>query len=430
MSASAGGASEASLSTISALETREWRARLFLAAAVGILVGALLGALIFSASTSDTTATSYLRLTQQADLVAVAGGASQTTPTTQEIQEGYVAGEVAFLSGEGFAQAVGDKLGKSEPATFEVTQNGNTAVVSISSTAPSASEAIRTVGTAVDLYRQHLAQRADEQLRAVLPVLAQWTRDEPGVERREQLRWLRERLELQANPSSMLSVLQPPTANDPSTNQWLVGAVLGALFLGSLFPSILMRRRRRAGRLSSDPEIVDAIDAVLVPAVPLRQPPRHSWGRPQATLARTLWAQLPASAAAPRVVVVLGASESSGSATVAALLGFAAAEEGPARTITLAELDGDELTLPNHGATAVIDVGVLGESRLVSQAIASATDLLVAARLGVDTVAQTLAVRSAAENATLVAVFTHRPWWSRATKPKKRTPPEPAPAEA
>ncbi|MGE2836566.1 hypothetical protein [Mycobacterium sp. SMC-4] len=429
MSAHGGGASEASLATISELETRTWRAKLLAAAVVGFVVGALLGGSAFSMLGSDTTATSYLRLNDQTDLVALAGGADQTTPSTKEVQENYVSGEVAYLSGEGFAQSVGDKLGKSEPAMFEVTQNGSTTVVTVSSTAASESEAVRTVDTVIELYRQHLTQRSDQQLRTVLPVLARWEAGAPP-DRVQQIQGLRERVQLQASPDRMIVVLQQPTPNHPSTDRWKVGALLGGIFLGTLLPLMLMARRRRAGRLSTDPQIVNAVDGVLVPAVDLRQPAREGWSDKQARLARTLWAQLP-SATSPRAVVVIGASSASGSRTITDLLAFAAAETGAATTVRLRD---DPAPLPaSRDETAILDAGALGDAAALPQAIAAATDLVVVARLGVDTVAQVLAVRSAtaaAETVPLAAVFTHRPWWSREKASARQTDPDRSSAPA
>ena len=410
-----GGASEASLATVSSLETRAVGARLFAASAVGIGVGALVGGLVFGMLKPDITATSFVRISEPAELVALAGGASQTTPITQDNQENYVAGEVAFLTGDGFARAVGDKMGKSEPADFEVTQNGTTTVVSVSSTAPSANGAIRTVDMVLDLYRQRLAQRTDQQLRSILPSLEQWELDAPS--RREEIQELRQQIELQSVPSNTLLVLQPPTAEAPATHLWVIGALVGALLLGILLPVILWGMRRRAGRLSSASEVVNTVDGLMVPAVSLRESHRRSRGEERTSLARTFWAQLPSSAS-PRVVVVIGSSSSSGTATVAGLLHLAASEHGAVETVTLADPDVGTLVPSTPGATLIIDAGALGGSRLQSQAVGSATDLIMVSRVGVDTVMQAQAIRSvtAATDTPLLAVFTHRDWsapWSK-----------------
>ncbi|MET0897034.1 MAG: hypothetical protein ABWY45_03875 [Mycobacterium sp.] len=410
-----GGASQASLATVTSLETRAIGARLFAASAVGIGVGALVGGLVFGMLKPEMTATSFVRISEPVELVALAGGASLTTPITQDNQENYVAGEVAFLTGDGFARAVGDKMGKSEPADFEVTQNGTTTVVSIGSTAESSSEAIRTVDMVLDLYRQRLAQRTDQRLRSILPALSQWESDAPS--RREDIQELRQRIELQSAPSNTLVVLQPPTADAPATHRWVIGALVGALLLGILAPAILWAIRRRAGRLSSAAEVMNIVDGVLVPAVSLRQPRRRSWGESQTSLARTFWAQLPSSASR-RVVVVIGASSSSGTATVAGLLHFAASENGAVETITLIERDVEPLVLASGDTALIIDAGAVGGSRLQPQAVRSATDLVMVSRLGVDTVLQAQAIRSvtATVSTPLLAVFTYRGWkapWSR-----------------
>ena len=101
---------------ISALESRAWTVRLAAGAIIGILIGAIVGGLVLQTFGSDRTATSFIRLTAPADLIAVAAGAAQSTPNTQDNLDRYVTGEVAYLSRHGFAQAVATKLGRSAPA--------------------------------------------------------------------------------------------------------------------------------------------------------------------------------------------------------------------------------------------------------------------------------------------------------------------------
>jgi hypothetical protein len=391
---------------ISASQSRARVIKLVIGAVIGIVLGAILGGFAFSVLSSETTATALIRITQPADLVAIAAGAGQTTPNTQDNTERYVAGEVAYLSGTGFADAVGEKMGKSGSADIKIVQDGRSSMVAVSSTSASSNDAIRTAQAAIDLYDQQLAQRTDQQLRIVLPALAQWEQnaDEAGA---AEIRQLRDKLRIQAAQASTVSVLQPPTAADASPHRALIGAMLGALAGGALVVLVLLGRSRRSGPLSPDPEIGDAVDGVLVPVVDVRQPPRESWGETQAALARTLYAQLP-SPGPSRTIVVIGASQSSGTAVIAALLQLAAAEHGPAEAVTLAQDPLPGLAPTDPPTTLVIDAGAMGDSKSTPEAIAAATDLIVVGRLGADTLSQTLVVRSAtaASDAPLLAVFT------------------------
>ena len=130
----------------------------------------------------------------------------------------------------------------------------------------------------------------------------------------------------------------------------------------------------------------------------MRQP-RESWGETQASLARTLFAQLP-SPGPTRTIVVIGASRSSGTAVVASLLELAAAEHGAAQVVTLATDPLPSPTATDQPTTLVIDAGAMGDATSTPEAIAAATDLIVVGKLGADTLAQTLVVRSATGPAT------------------------------
>jgi hypothetical protein len=422
-SSNAHGPSATTLASLSTTENRPWTVKLLAAAAVGICVGAILGSLLFRMLGSDVVATAFVRLNQPADLVALAGGASQTTPNTQENLQSYAAGEVAYLSDEGFAQAVGERLGMSEPPQLDVMQGGDTTVVTISSNAASESDAIRAVSTALDLYRQQIAQRSDAQLRAILPVLDEWERT-ATPDRVPDIQALRNRVQLQASPATTFTLLQPPTVNATTAQRGVLGALLGGLLGGALLPLLVLGHRRRLGRLASDPEVAAAIDGVLAPVVALRQQGEHSWGDEETTVARTLWAQLPTSDPA-RTIVVIGASAASGTAYVTSLLSFAAAENGPATTITLSGVDSHVLDRPGDSGALIIDAGAIGDSAQVPRAVRMADVLVLVARFGVDAVTQVLAVRAATapSDAPLVAVFTHGSLRSRRLAGRGRSAP-------
>ena len=399
----------------SPLERRSWIARLLTAAAVGIVVGAVIGGPAFVALSAKTTATALIRIVQPADLTAIASGATQTTPNTQDNLDRYVAGEVAYLSGDAFAQSVGEKTGKSKPAELTVTQNGRSSVISISTSAWRTEVAIRTVQTAIDLYSQQLAARADRQLRSLLPTLSQWEQTSTGDgPRLEQIQRLRESIVLLAAQSSVIPVVQPPTADTNSAHPALLGAALGAFLGGSALPLAVMARRRRSGRLWSVTDLTGAVDGVLVPVVDLREPPpRLSVHEQRTRLARTLYAQCCSAEPTPTILVI-GASPTSGAGTVSSLLELAAAEAGSVHVVTLTPR---QVTIPDLAETGVrtliIDAGVVGSSPLIPDAVGRATTIVVVARLEADTIAQVLTVCAATEssNAPQLAAVTYQPWW-------------------
>ncbi|UXA19293.1 hypothetical protein [Mycobacterium sp. SMC-4] len=369
------------IALISNVETRLVMAKLVAGAAVGLLLGALLGGLAFSAMGSDATATAFLRLRNPADLSAIAGGAVQNTPDTSGNHTDFAAGEIAYLSGEGFAQAVGRKMAFDKPAEMTIAQASDSSIVSITATSSSEGEAIRTVQTAIDIYSDDLEQRIDQQLRLILPQLTRWQEQAADPVRVAELERIRGSVELQAADASALLVVQPPTPNYPSSQQWLIGAVLGGLLGASAVAGYLLTRRRRTGRAALLPTLTDGVDGVLVPPVNL-----DALGEERLRLARSLYAQLP-STQPDRQILVVGASASSGGAAVAALL-EAAATDG----------------------ARVVSSGVVGDTTLTPAVIAAATDIVLVARLDADTAPHALALQSAtaSSDAPTAALFTYR----------------------
>jgi hypothetical protein len=394
---------------IASLEKRFVMRRLLSYAIIGLCVGALIGGLAFGALATDTTATAFLRLQNPADLIAIAGGASQVTPENQDNTSKFVAGEIAYLSGRGFAQAVARKMAKDEPAILNIAQASESSVVTISCSSRSGDEATGTVQTAIDLYRQELAQRVDEQLRTILPTLSEWQqRDTVDATRVQELQRVRESVELQAAASTLL-IVQPPTPNQPSSQQWVIGVFLGALVGGSGAVLVLLARRRRSGRGSLVNTLCESVDGVLVPAVDLDMPPREGWADEQVRLARTLYAQCP-SAGPTRVILVIGASSSSGGSVVASLLENAAADSRPVAATTTSWGQHSLATSAEPTTTHVVDGGTFGDSTITPDVIGAATDIVLVVRVEADTMARVLALLSAtaASAAPVVAVFTYR----------------------
>ncbi|MDF2829643.1 MAG: hypothetical protein K0R01_2926, partial [Mycobacterium sp.] len=312
--------------------------------------------------------------------------------------------------GEGFATAVARKMAMEDPAELNIAQASESSIVTISHSSGSRDDAIRTVQTAIDLYGEELEQRVDEQMRMILPRLEQWQqRNAAEPTRTLELQRVRESIELQAAEASDLLVVQPPIPNEPSSAQWVIGVFLGALLGGSGVMAVLLARRRRSGRGSLVKTVTDGVDGVLLPAVDLDVPARDDWADDHRRLARTLYAQCP-SPGPSRVVVVIGASESSGAPVVASLLEFAAAENQPLADATTPLGQHSRSVSETSPATRVVLGGAVGDSTLSPDVIGSATDIVLVARLDADTVPAALALRSAtaSSSAPVVAVFTYR----------------------
>lgn len=396
-----------SLSATAELERRAWLKRLLAGAIVGAILGAVLGALLFGSLRSERTATAFLRITPPVDLTALAGGADQTTPDPQDVTEQYVTGEVAYLSGEGFAQAVGLKLAESSPASIVVAQAGGSSVVTISNSSRTADEARRTVQAAIDIYGTHLAQRVDQQLRAILPTLDRWQlADAADGQRLAEIAKLREGLLLQAAQASVVTVLQPPTVDAPGLTRWLIGALLGGVLGAALVVLAVMRRTRRAGQPELVAQLSEAVDAVIGPAVNLRA----TEGPEQAALARTLYTQCVA-AGSHRAIVLIGASAESGTTAIATMFELAASERGPVTRVDAGE--GTTLPASNPDATLIVDAGAFGASALVQRAIELASVLVVVARIDYDTTANAVTASAAAQSGTapVLGAFTYQPSW-------------------
>lgn len=392
--------------SVSSLEQRLLRTRLLIAIVVGACVGALIAVLVVGTLIPSHSATAYLRLHNPPDLSAIAGGATQNTPQSQDITDSFVAGEIAYLSGDGFAAAVGEKMAGDGPSQLDVLQESDSSVISVSATSGSANESIRTVQAAIDLYRAELAQRADELSRAIVPLLAQWQRgDAADPERVQQLQRLRESVELQASQASTMLVIQPPTAS-PNSSQWVVAAVTGALVGGACAAGLVLARRRRDGGGSVVETLADSVDGVLLPAIDLDRVGSHAGDHDaRLRLARTLYAQC-RSPGPGRTVLVLGVTTSSGGADVATLLESAAAEEA-----ALGVAAGQHSTPVEAAQTHVVSGGAPGDPTLTPALLEQATDIILVTRLASDAIPDALALHgrlTASREVPVVAAFTYR----------------------
>jgi uncharacterized protein YcfJ len=395
LAANASRAPATAIERMSSLEGRLLLTKLFVWAFVGVCIGALAGGLAFAAMGQSVAATAFLRLQDPTDLVAVAGGARQVTPDSQDHTTQFVAGEVAYLSSDGFARAVARKMAKDEPVDLKVIQENESSVVSMSCSSSSGEEARRTVQTAVDLYAQQLEQRVDRQVRTILPTLSEWQSGaEADPSRVQTIQRLRDSVQLQADMMRNLLVMQSPALSDPGVDAWVVGAVVGGLVGGACVVAVLLVRWRRSGVGTVARVVAGSADGVLLPAVDLDMPPRDAWSTEQARIASTLYAICPASTTS-RVILVVGASASSGASVISGLLELAVVQSPERSAVT----------------TRVVDGGAIGDEALTADLIEAATTVVLVTRLASDDAATAecgLNFKDAARDVPLMAVFTYR----------------------
>ena len=376
----------AALSSLRSFEKRCRIPRLITVILVIALLGAALGGIAFALRSQPATATAMIRLTQPPDFAAIAGGAGYSTPDPQPITEGYVAGEVEFLNGDKFADALGTSSGSAE---LSVEQAGTSSVVVLRSSAESADQAIESLSVVIDVYGQELDQRISAQLGKVLPALDQWqTAAVADVLRTAEIARLREALLVQAQQARSVAVLQPPTRDKQATPPWLTGALVGAVASGGAAWFFVMRRRRK-GQSSLISQVADSVDGVLLPPVKLDGaelgPSSHI------SLARTLYAQIP-NAGAEQSIAVYGSTPRSGTARIAALMQVAA-DEGPGVTIE----DAGSIDAPTRPGSAMPDSG----------------PLVIVLRIDTDTPKSVLPLLAAASRRSgpTLAAFTYESWW-------------------
>jgi len=395
LAASASRVPATAIEQVSSLERRLLLTKLVLGALVGLCIGALAGGLAFAGVHRNATATAFLRLQNPADLTAVAGGASQITPDTQDGTTQFVAGEVTYLSGDGFALLVARKMAKNDPVELKVLQASESAVVTISCSSTSGDEARRTVQTAIDLYGQQLQQRVDRQVRTIMPRLSEWQAQSASDPARAQtIQRLRDSIQLQADMARKLVVMQSPTLDDPGVDAWVVGMIVGGLVGGSSALAWLCVRWRRSGLGAVARSLADGADRILLPAVDLDMPPRDEWSTEQFGLASTLYA-ICRSGTTSRVILVVGASASSGASVVSSLLELAV-EQSPSQPAV---------------TTRVVDGGAIGDGGVPLDLIESATSVVLVGRLALDDSAKierALAMADGARDVPLTAVFTYR----------------------
>lgn len=377
------------------------------ATVVGVVLGAIIGTLAaLSMSANAATATTLVRIDPPVDPNQIITGSPMPADTLQ----GYLSGEVAYLTSTGFSDAVADRLGGDVPA-LTATQQGQAAIIAISATAPDAEDAQSAVDAALTVYGGHVYDMNKVRVQSALDAVngavvrlreqALADAELMGVpfdeavfnDRTRDLDGTRVALESQIDRAPAIQTVESTVEESAvGASTRLLGGVGGALLGGLLALAATLAWRSRSGVVASPAQLQREVTPVPVIA------PEVSIGKSRRSLelARALYSQLPA----PRtgIILVVGSSDGSGSAEVARLLHGAAGEHVTATSISVADLSGkntvevnaalDEVDIADGRGSIIVDGGALtGSSQVVD--VAERADLvLVVARIGHDTLAE------------------------------------------
>ncbi|WP_156529258.1 hypothetical protein [Gordonia sp. 852002-10350_SCH5691597] len=299
------------------------------------VLGGLAGALTQTGNSAHS-AEAMVRLEQPASVSAVLSG----QPTSTDELQSYVSGEIAYLSGSGFRESVKSTLGSETDPSISAVQNSNSAVVTISATAPTEIEAKRIVETAITTYLDHssgeLRDRNTAALNSINNLITQQQSTGRGAGVQE-LRTQASALQLQTAAGAPAIVVQPATPTSGSSSNWgvtaIIGAVVGALV--ALGGAVVWRNRKRFITSSSD---VSDIAKTFTPTLAIGRPgsfPSES----EKAAARSFFAQLGSPDSG--TIVVVGASPESGTRRVGELIAGASAHHDAVQVVECLSLGVD-----------------------------------------------------------------------------------------
>lgn len=378
------------------------------ATVVGVVLGAIIGMLVaLSMSANTATATTLVRIDPPVDPNQII----TSSPMPADTLQGYLAGEVAYLTSSGFADAVANELGDDDVPVLSAAQQGQAAIIAVSATAPDTAAAQSAVDAALKVYGGHVydmnkvrVQSALDAVNgAVVRLREQALADavQTGVpfdetvfnDRTRELDGKRVSLESQIDRAPGIQTVETTVEESAvGASTKLLGGVGGALLGGLAALGATLTWRSRSGVVSSMGQLQREIDPVpvIAPVVSIGK------SRRSLELARALYSQLPQ----PRtgVILVVGASQGSGTAEVARLLHGAASEHVNATSISVTDLSGKNTAAVNEAldavntadgqASIIVDGGSLTGSSQVIDVAERADQILVVARIGHDTLAE------------------------------------------
>jgi hypothetical protein len=393
------------------------------ATVAGVVLGALVGTLVaMSVSANAATATTQVRIDPPIDPNQII----TNSPMPADTLQGYLSGEVAYLSSAGFRDAVADELGADETPALTATQQGQASIIAIAATEPDAGAAQQAVDAALKVYGGHVydlnrvrVQSALDAVNGAVVRLRQQALDDAvrdGMvfdevvfnDRTRDLDGKRVSLESQIDRAPAIQTIESTVSESGTgSSTQLLGGIGGGLLGGLLAIGAALAWRARSGVISSPAQLQREVTPlpVIAPEITIGK------SRRSLELARALYSQLPQ----PRtgVILVVGASDGSGSTEVARLLHGAAGEHGAAKSFGVAELAGKDsaavrsalnaaISVEGHGSV-IVDGGSLTGSSQVIDVAERADQILVVARIGYDTVPEVALATNLSEAPVAVA---------------------------
>jgi hypothetical protein len=387
--------------------------------AVGLLVGAVAGGLAAPlVSGGSPTATVVIRIDQPVDANQIV---TNSIPSP-ETQQAYLAGEIVYLSSSGFASAVGNELKLPSPASLLATQQGQSTLVQITAAEPTADEATAALDTALKVYSGRVQQLASDRTGAAIDAitaviervraetLADAARNDEVLDQHaldDKLRELeQQRLSLQSQQlrAPGIQVIEPITAQAAQSDPSL--PIVGGAMLGGLVALAgTLAWRRRSGVIASVSHVDRQISPVLLPVVRLGKR-AGSYARSELSRARTLYGQLPP----PRTgeILVVGASQHSGTEVVAQLLYMGAMEHvsvtamnvvGEFANLSSAAVRAKLAALPtDEEKTVIIDGGSVASAPQMLAVAERAGQIVVVVRIGRDVATEVEVLLHAIQN--------------------------------
>ncbi|WP_138249299.1 GumC domain-containing protein [Mycolicibacterium phocaicum] len=382
----------------------KWVTPLWPITLVGIVLGALIGAVALAPS-KDVTASTTIRVDEPIEANQIMLG---TQPLLNTMPD-YMSGELAYLASPSYLDSVAKKLGENKKPNVSASQAGKSNLVTLSATAGNSDEARRTVDAAVIVFTGHVFDQNQQRyqasldaVNAVIPKLEEAQRASEPVATRPtdelvQLYFRRTSLQVELLRTPGVQTVEPTRVAEATglLSSPALGPIGGGLLGGIVALAGAMVWRTRSGTVTSVSQL-DGDDKLA-----LRPVLRLARREVDEVAARTIYAQLPRPCTG--TILVVGASADSGSATVARHIAFAAAEHGEAVSEDLAEGDS-----ARRAETTILDGGTWS-SPVAVEAADTADQIVVAVRIGFDTASDVdIAARSVAHRDIPVSVVATR----------------------
>jgi hypothetical protein len=399
---------------------------------LGVLVGAVIGALLGRGHVEQTTSASILLTPFGNNVLASPNADDPTAPVVDQA----VSAEMVYLSSAALVDEIQARMGLRQRPSYKAIQQGRSPMVVLTGGGATAADADRVLRTALDAYADQQRQSEHDRVSYALGVIDE-RRSEVAARPGDQaallsrIDLLRLDVQLQAARGLGYQLVQPPTPNATAgTPVWVLSAALGAA-AGGLFAVGLLIVARAITRRVTEPEVHELVDRVLEPMVnhSERSTVGRSPGEGACQTGRILLGQLnDRDALGRQVVAVLGVSALSGAPEIAAAIHAAASERGSAVLLhgtreLNPEWTGNES--PDQ-STVVIDAGLVREKRAI-KSLDLASVVIFVVREGVDhrDAMRTTAAVVAEQVPKVAAVvttcsFTRKLWMRRSLRKRNR----------